>query len=613
MLQEAQNQDYPAGQGKEMTSWQAGDAAAFVSELIGHYGRDASLLLQMLCQVQARFAHVSPEAAQAFARELGISLAQVEGVVEFYSFLHTSPRGRYDILLSDSVTDHMLGKQALMEHLCARLGTEPGETRSDGRVSVDNTSCTGMCDQGPAGLVNGHVITNLSRERIDRLAALVEEETPLAEWPSEFFEVENHIRRADALLGTGFPPGAALTAVLEKGADAMLAEISASGLRGQGGAGFKTAVKWEKCREAQDPERVVVCNADEGEPGTFKDRVLLQSYAERVFEGMTLCARVIRARQGFLYLRGEYRYLQEPLEAILQRRRDAGLLGQAILGVEDFSFDIAIHLGAGAYICGEESALIESLEGKRGVARVRPPFPVTHGYLNRPTVVNNVETFAAAAMIAVRGGDWFADIGTGESKGTKLISVSGDCERPGIYEYPFGVSIREILADCGAHDTQAVQVAGAAGHCIPEAEFDRRIAFEDVATGGSFMVFHRDRDMLDMVRNFAQFFAHESCGLCTPCRVGTSVMRDLMEKVYSGHATRADLQELRDLGQVMQTSSQCGLGCTAPTAVLDTLDKFPGVYERRLKSTGFEPAFDLDDALEDARQLTGRDDPGAHL
>ncbi|MDJ0863310.1 MAG: NAD(P)H-dependent oxidoreductase subunit E [Gammaproteobacteria bacterium] len=589
------------------------DLGNFISRVTDQYSRDPLQLINVLREVQDRYSHVPSEAMPPVAAALGVSLGRVQGVVEYYSFFHTSPRGQYEILLSDSITDHMLGKQPLMDYLCERLGVSVGETRADGRVSVGNASCTGMCDQGPAGLVNGYTVTRLTKERVDEMVELIDAGKPLSEWPAAYFQVEDNIRREDALLGTALEDGAALRAVLDRGEEAVLGEIVRSGLRGLGGAGFKTGIKWSLCRETHSTERYVVCNADEGEPGTFKDRVLLNRDADRVFEGMTLCARVIGAQRGYLYLRSEYRYMLEALETVLQRRRAAELLGENILGVPGFSFDIEIHLGAGAYMCGEESALIESLEGKRGVARVRPPFPVTHGFVNKPTVVNNVETFLCAALIAERGGDWFAAMGTEQSKGTKLLSVSGDCARPGIYEYPFGVTMRQVLVDCGADNALAVQVAGAAGHCFPESEFDRRIAYEDVATGGSFMVFNRDRDMLDMARNFAHFFAYESCGFCTPCRVGTSLMKNLMDKVYAGHGTEADLEEMRNLGSVMQETSQCGLGSTAPNAILDTLDKFSDVYQRRLKSTAFEPAFDLDGALEEARQLTGREDSAAHL
>jgi [NiFe] hydrogenase diaphorase moiety large subunit len=298
---------------------------------------------------------------------------------------------------------------------------------------------------------------------------------------------------------------------------------------------------------------------------------------------------------------------------VLQRRREQRLLGLRIQDREGFDFDIDIHVGAGSYVCGEESALIESLEGKRGTPRSRPPFPVEHGYLGQPTTVNNVETFCAAAHIALNGGAWWAGIGTPKSTGTKIHSVSGDCDRPGIYEYPFGTRIVAMLEDCGARDTQAVQVGGASGVCISAFEFGRRLAFEDVPTAGAFMVFDRSRDMFRMVRNFAHFFAHESCGFCTPCRVGTALVVKRLEKLATGRGSRHDIDVLFELDKLMHTATHCGLGATACNSLRDTIAKFRPAYERHLKSLYFEPGFDLDAELGVARQLTGRDDPAAHL
>ncbi len=574
---------------------------------------DATELLQYLCEIQYRYSCIPPRAIELLAARLKLPPTLITGVIDYYSFLHTTPRGEYDVLFSDSITDHMLGSRELLQQLCERLGVGKGIPRGDGLVTIDTTSCTGICDQGPALLVNGWTVGGLDTARIDTIADLIEASTPVAEWPAEFFKVDDNIQRSDRLLTDTISDGAALQALSRQGADSLLELMERSGLRGRGGAGFRTATKWRLCRAAEGAAHYVVCNADEGEPGTFKDRILLNSHADQVFEGMTLCAGIIGAREGYLYLRGEYRYLREPLEAVLARRREAGLLGKSIQGRAGFDFDIRIHMGAGAYICGEESALIESLEGKRGIARVRPPFPVTHGYRGQPTVVNNVETFMKAAAIAVHGAEWMTTTGTAESTGTKLLSISGDCERPGIYEYPFGVSIRQVLSDCGARDAQAVQVAGAAGTTIAAAEFDRVLAFEDVSTGGSFMVFDNSRDMLDMVRNFAHFFAHESCGFCTPCRVGGVLLRDLVDKVCSGRAGESDLQEMRGISKLMRQNSQCGLGTTAPNHVLDTLEKFPDSYRQRLRHTGFQPAFDLDAALDEARAITGRTDTAADI
>jgi [NiFe] hydrogenase diaphorase moiety large subunit len=580
-------------------------------------GREPDTVLQHLIAQQQAFSYVPEAAISRLVAELGVTRAQMLAAIDFYAFLHRTPRGRFDIRISNNITDHMLGNAALMTQLCEALGVRPGEPRADGRVTVDLTSCTGMCDQGPAALVNGLALTRLDAGRIREIAALVEADRPLAHWPQAFFAVSNNVHRPGLLLADLEARNAGLAALFGQGGPAVLAEIERAGLRGRGGAGFTTALKWRFCREAANPDKVIVCNADEGEPGTFKDRVLLTAYADLVFEGMTLAAGVVGAKTGFLYLRGEYRYLLEHLEAVLARRRAQGLLGTAIGAGQGpgggFDFDIRIHLGAGAYICGEESALIESLEGKRGITRKRPPFPVTEGYLDRPTVVNNVETFLAAARVAEHGGYWFRSEGTDRSAGSKILSVSGDCARPGIYEVPFGTSVAEVLADCGAEQTQCVQVSGAAGVTLTPDEFQRVLAFEDLPTAGSFMVFDQRRDLLDMVQNFAGFFAHESCGFCTPCRVGGRLVLDLVNKVAAGAAGRHDLDELRDIAQVMRRASHCGLGHTAANHVLNTLDKFPHIYRDRLRRTDYTPSFDLDAALAEARALTHRDDAEAHV
>jgi len=594
---------------------------AVVNDIIQRHAANPTELLQILREVQASFRCVSAPVMRVIADALSIPVTQVQAVTEFYSFLSDDPVGRYDIRMSDSITDHMLGSRELAEYLCQRLGIKAGHTREDGVVSFHFTSCTGLCDQGPAAMVNGMALSCLDQARIDCIADLVNAETPVSEWPTEFFQVEDNIRRASLLLEGAFEPGAAIRKALLNGRDAMFNELDQSGLRGRGGAGFKTALKWRFCYEGPegtDPDdpaiaRFVVCNADEGEPGTFKDRVLLNSYAHEVFEGMTVCAALIGSRQGYLYLRGEYLHLHQPLLRVLEERRRLNLLGQNILGQTAFDFDIKIHLGAGAYICGEESALIESLEGKRGKPRNRPPYPVTHGYLGKPTVVNNVETFMAAARIAVNGGAWFAAQGTDKSKGTKILSVSGDCERPGIYEYPFGTTIAQILADCRATDPFGVQIGGPSGTFISAHEFDRKMAFEDLATGGSFIVFNHTRDVLEITRNFMHFFAHESCGFCTPCRVGTSLLRNMLDKICEGHGTPYDLVELTHMAKLVRTTSHCGLGQTAANPILSTLERYPDLYEKRLKAISFEPGFDLDGALAISRQLTGRNDAHAHL
>ena len=585
---------------------------AFIQSVIDKYEASPVHLLHILRDIQSEYQHISVEAIELLTTLLNIPRTQIISVIEFYSFLHATPRGKYDILISDSITDHMLGKQKLMDYFASQLMLDIGELRSDGLVSLNNTSCTGMCDQGPAGLVNGYALTNLDRPRCDAIVELIEQQIPLNLWPAEFFTVNDNIYQAGLLLQQPIAAGDALKARFQRGLQDTLTEIDISGLRGRGGAGFKTAMKWRFCSEEQETERYVVCNADEGEPGTFKDRVLLNSYAHQVFEGMTVCASIIGAEHGFLYLRGEYLHLYDKLQNILQERRQSGLLGNNILD-QGLIFDIEIRLGCGAYICGEESALIESLEGKRGIPRNRPPYPVSQGYLHKPTVVNNVETFLAAAKIAVQGGQWFADVGTGQSQGTKILSISGDCARPGIYEYPFGVTVEQVLSDCGASDVLGIQIGGPSGTFIDKQEIHRKLAFEDLATGGSFIIFNQSRNILDIVKNFTHFFADESCGFCTPCRVGTSLLKKQLDKITDGYGSAGDVAALEELCQLVKNNSHCGLGQTAANPILSTLQRYPEHYAQKLKDISYEPGFDLDASLETARRLANRDDAGAHL
>ncbi len=553
------------------------DENPFIQNLVQQYHYRPVHLLSILRRVQAEYHYIPDTIINLLADLLSIPRTRIVSVVEFYSFLHLHYRGRVELLLSDSITDHMLGKQRLIEYLAEKLNVAVGDVREDGLVSLDNTSCTGMCDQGPAGLVNGLAVTRLDEKRIDQMVDLINLQVPLSDWPQDLFQVDDNIVRTDLLLDNKIDRGAAINAGLARGLKQTLSEIQQSGLRGRGGAGFKTALKWRLAADEPSDQRYVVCNADEGEPGTFKDRVLLASYAHQVLEGMTLCAAVIGAQQGLLYLRAEYLYLFQPLQDVLTERRQLGLLGRNICQ-QGMEFDIEIRMGAGAYICGEESALIESLEGKVGIPRIRPPYPVTHGYLNKPTVVDNVETFFAVSYIAVHGAQKFAVTGTEQSTGTKLLSVSGDCQKPGIYEYPFGVKVMQVLQDCAAEDVLGVQVGGPSGSFIGPDEFDRNISFEDLPTGGSFMVFNRSRNLLGIVRNFSHFFAHESCGFCTPCREGTQLLADIIDKYSQGKQTMPDNERMQIISQLMKTASHCGLGQTAANPILTTLAQYPECY-----------------------------------
>jgi [NiFe] hydrogenase diaphorase moiety large subunit len=381
-------------------------------------------------------------------------------------------------------------------------------------------------------------------------------------------------KREGTVLFSEYTPGSGIKKALELGREDVLFELRESKLKGRGGAGFPTATKWMLTAAADANEKFLVCNADEGEPGTFKDRVLLLDYPDIVFDGMVIGGYTIGAKLGLVYLRGEYEYMKQKLENHLQKMRNENRLGENIMGKEGFNFDIEIMLGAGAYVCGEETALIESLEGHRGEPRNRPPYPVNTGYSNRPTAVNNVETLATVPHVLLRGGKWYSEVGTCTSTGSKLFSVSGDCNKPGVYELDWGTTVQELLDEVDAVDTKAVQIGGASGICVPKSQFDRKICYEDIGTGGSVMIFNESRDMLKVLKNFMEFFAEESCGQCTPCRIGNVKLLEGVEKIEEGDYTFRQINQLKDLCQTMKVASKCGLGQSSPNPFLTILENF---------------------------------------
>jgi [NiFe] hydrogenase diaphorase moiety large subunit len=322
---------------------------------------------------------------------------------------------------------------------------------------------------------------------------------------------------------------------------------------------------------------------------------------------MAVAGYAIGAELGVLYLRAEYDYLRAYLESELAAMRRENILGRGIAGSSHFHFDIEIKSGAGAYVCGEESALLESAEGKRGEPRDRPPFPVQFGYRGRPTTVNNVETLATAAQVIVHGAPWFRALGMAQSAGTKLLSVSGDCASPGIYEVEFGMTVQQLLDLAGAKDALAVQVGGPSGTCLSRAGFGRRLGFSDLPTGGSIIVFGAHRDLFEIVGNFMDFFVEESCGWCTPCRAGNVLLRTKLEKIVRGRASARDLEEIEAWGKLIKATSRCGLGQTSPNPLLTTLQNFRELYEAKVRpGTEFVPDFDLAAALEDGCAAANR-------
>ncbi|MCK4806398.1 MAG: SLBB domain-containing protein [Candidatus Aegiribacteria sp.] len=368
--------------------------------------------------------------------------------------------------------------------------------------------------------------------------------------------------------------GAALKKSLEMTKADVVFEVRESNMRGRGGAGFPTGVKWNLAGAASGANKMVICNADEGEPGTFKDKLLLEKYASKLLEGMTIGGYAIGSSQGIIYLRAEYPYLVPGIMKVREELISKNFLGEGILGT-DFSFDVEIRMGAGAYVCGEETSLIESLEGKRGEPRNKPPFPVNSGYLSRPTIVNNVETFVSVPYIILNGSEWYQDLGIGSCTGTKLFSISGDVENPGVYEFQMGSTIGELLEVAGVKDVQAVQVGGASGTTISAGELDRKLSFEDLPPGGSVIVFNSSRNMMDVLENFLEFFVHESCGQCAPCREGNVRLLDTARAIRGGKITsREELKPFFMLAEVMKLGSKCGLGQTSPNCFVDIITKF---------------------------------------
>ena len=584
------------------------------------FDKDPTRLMDIVRTVQEQFGCVSEETIDEIAGILSIPRVEIEGLVTFYSFLSTEPKGNIVIRLCNDIIDRMFGADVIAEAFSRELGINFGETTSDGEISLEYTPCIGMCDQAPAALINNEVITYLSTDRVKEIVKTLKKSGNPKKLISRLGDgnnaqdlvrsmVHNNIRKKGDVIFADYEENKGLKKALAMSPVEVINEIKTARLRGRGGAGFPAGIKWEFTRNAEGEKKYIICNADEGEPGTFKDRVLLTELPDRLFEGMTLAGYAIGAEEGILYLRGEYAYLYDFLKHVIEERTKNGLLGNDILGKKGVHFHIRIQMGAGAYVCGEETALISSCEGFRGDPKNRPPFPAQKGYLGNPTVVNNVETFCAVVRVLDMGAGWFAELGSKGSAGTKVLSISGDCSRPGVYEYPFGISVRQLLKDVGAEDAKALQIGGPSGQMISEADFEKTICYDDLATGGSVVVFGQDRDILEIVDYYMDFFIDESCGYCTPCRVGNVLLKRYLEKIMKGNGEADDLRILEELGKTVKTMSRCGLGQTSPNPILSTLQKFRPVYESLLKEgeEGFQPSFNIQDALADSKRIAGHD------
>ena len=597
----------------------SGEQALRVKEICKKYGNDRARLMDIVREVQETFDHVPREVFGLIAKEAQTHHVEVESVVSFYAFLSEKKKGDIVIRLCDDIIDRFQGSEIVGEAFCKELGINIGETTSDGTITLEKTPCIGMSDQAPAIMINDTVITNLTPEQVpDILTQLKSNPDPQAlihesgdgnnADPLVKAMVSNNIRETGPVILADYRTDAGLRKTLTQTPEEVIEDVKTSGLRGRGGAGFLTGLKWELTRQSHGCNKFVLCNADEGEPGTFKDRVLLTERPDLVLEGMTVAAYAIGAETGIIYLRGEYAYLRGFLEDRMNQRRAANLLGNNILGKEGFNFDVRIQMGAGAYVCGEETSLISSCEGTRGDPTDRTPFPVVKGYMVSPTAVNNVESYCCAARIMDMGPGWFSSIGTEQSSGTKLLSICGDCERPGIYEVPFGTKLGDVLQRAGADDVACVCVGGPSGQMVGPAQFNLGISYEELSTGGSMMVFSNQRDILEVADAFMEFFVDESCGYCVPCRVGNVLLKNRVERIRKGEGSQTDLNYLQRLGESVKFSSRCGFGQTSPNPVLSTLKNFRPVYNALVKDDGdgFNKSFNIMKAVEDASAIAGR-------
>jgi [NiFe] hydrogenase diaphorase moiety large subunit len=537
-------------------------------------------LLDYLWKVQNKHGYIRPRDIASCSRAIGVSAIEIEGVISFYHFFTRYPTGKFTVYLNRSIVSEFKGYERVKEAFEKATGGVFDGVDPSGQFGLFETACIGLSDMEPAALINFCPFTSLNSLKVKDIVAKLKQ----GALPEDICDtVHDHIRSVPegdkAILLREYDPGVAMANMRDHSPESVIEEIKRSGLRGMGGAFFPAGLKWEFCRNEPETPKYVVCNADEGEPGTFKDRVLMNSMPGLLLEGMAIAGYAVGATEGIIYLRAEYTWLMEKLEHTIEHFRKMRLLGEDICGIEGFNFDVRIQLGAGAYVCGEETALLNSLEGKRGEPRNKRYFPTQRGYLQKPTVVNNVETFCAAARIAQLGADHYLQTGTPASPGTKLLSISGDCRLPGIYEVEWGASIRDILRQCEADRPHFIQVSGPSGECISMDEADRTIALDDLPCGGSLMVFSRSREILDILRNYTSFFKHESCGLCTPCRAGNFIIEKKLELFAAKLARQNDVEEVCSWGEIMKLTCRCGLGRTAPNAILSAQTRFPEYFE----------------------------------
>lgn len=564
------------------------DLEALGSILERHALGGRSKLLPVLFEAQGTYGYLPEPVIEEIGEKLHIPLAEIYGVIEFYTMLYEHPVGRSIVRVCTSPICAQAGGVAALETARRHLGVTSNRPDANAGYTVEEVACLGLCDHAPAALVDEIPVGGIDAVKPE-LWIKHPQATPLGVIGGEPRCLTSRCGEIEATDLTAFETRGGFKglrrALLEMEPGEVTVEIKDAGLLGRGGAAFPTGLKWEYTAATESDTRYVVCNADESEPGTFKDRVLLEGDPYFVLEGMAIAAYAIGARFGYIYVRGEYPRAQRIIKEAIEIASEAGYLGENILK-SGFSFDVKLRSGAGAYICGEETALFESIEGKRGYPRLKPPFPTTNGLFGEPTVINNVETLCAAAWIIANGADAFRAIGTEKSPGSKLFCLSGDIVQPGVYEVPFGTTLGDLLELAGGMrgELQAMLIGGAAGSFADPDQLDLRMDFEDLQdTGlslgsGVIMAINQDRNLRQTLLGLAHFFSHESCGKCFPCQLGTMRQLEIISKVAEGKSNKADVVALEDIGFTMTNASLCGLGMTAATAILSAMEKWPDLF-----------------------------------
>jgi len=579
---------------------------------------DKNRMMDIFHCIQKEFGYIDNDNIKEIANYFNISSVDVIQTLSFYHFFKRNRAAKYNIYLNNGIVSELYNQNRIAKAFENATKIKFNSISEDGLFALYDTSDIGMCDQEPAAIINGVVFPKITTFRVREIIKEFRKGKSVTDLINSYGDghnqdklissmVVNNLNRRGRVIFSGYEPGSGLKKALEMTPEEVIELIKNSNIRGRGGAGFPIGLKWKYCRASKGDKKYVVCNADEGEPGTFKDRVLLTELPMDTIEGMCIAAYAIGASEGIIYLRKEYEYLLPYLNNCIITAKKKKFLGKDILGRKGFDFDIRIQFGAGAYVCGEESALLESCEGKRGEPRNRPPFPIEKGYLGKPTVINNVESLNAIPKIINKGAAWYRSMGTKESSGTKLISISGDVMFPGVFEVEWGITIREMIEMAGALNTKAVVVGGPSGKILSENLFSHKIAYEDMSTGGAIIVFNKSRNILDIVKNFTDFFIEESCGSCAPCRYLTVILKNKLQKILDGHGTESDLTEMEHWAKQMRKANRCGLGQAAANPILSSLENFRNEYDKIIqKGIYFDTEFDINKAIIQGAKAVGR-------